>query len=372
MNPDLQITMLKHLRRWIKPLLAALVSMHMLGAAPAAELPQVGVYYFPGWKNNMPGAPSKRPWEPIQKFPAKEPLIGWYDEGEPDVVAKQLAQMRRAKIDFIVFDWYWAQGNKPFLEHALKAFLAAPDWPGMRFALLWANHDKIPNSIENFDKMIEYVCRNYLTRPDHLRIDGKPVFFFFSQENLRDRAKELGLHPRALLQRARQIARDTGVGEVFLVASAEAVTHWVTDYGKETGYDAYSAYNYHRGFEGRFVPDRPVSRSFNELADAYAMSWKWIIDNSPVPYIVPGTAGWNKRPWGGSRDPLHDDSEASPAEFEKHLRQLRQTLDRNPEKTRRTTVLCCWNEHGEGSVIEPTKEWGNTRIDAIRNVLKGN
>lgn len=352
----------------------ALLLAYIMAASPAigAEPPQVGVFYFPGWKNNTAGAPSARPWEPIKKYPMKEPLIGWYDEGQPDVVAKQLAQMRQAKLDFVVFDWYWAESNKPFLEHALKAFLAAPDWPGMRFALLWANHMKVPNTLENYERMIDYLSRNYLGRPDHLRIDGKPVLFFFSQENLRDRARDLGMHPRALVQRARQIARDTGVGDIFIVGSAEAVTHWVTEYGKDTGYDAYSAYNYHRGFEGRYIPERPSSRSFQELADGYAMSWRWIIGNSPVPYIVPGTAGWNKRPWGGSKDPLHDDSEATPAEFEAHLRQLRQVLDSHPDKTRRTAVLCCWNEHGEGSVIEPTQEWGTTRIDAIRKVLKGN
>lgn len=339
--------------------------------AHAQSEPQVGVYYFPGWKNDMPGAPSKRPWDPIKKYPEKEPLIGWYDEGQPAVVSKQLAQMRQAKLDFVVFDWYWAEGNKPYLEHALRSFLASPDWPGMRFALLWANHMKVPQNRENFERMVEYWCQNFLKRPDYLRIDGKPAVFVFSQQNLRDRAIEMGLHPRDLLQIARRIARETGVGELFIVGSAEAVPYWVTEYGKDTGYDAYSAYNYHRGFEGVYVAERRTTHSFAELDEAYAMTWRWMMANSPVPYIVPGIAGWNKRPWGGSSNPHHDDSEAGPDEFEAHLRRLRTVVRANPEKTRNTVVLCCWNEHGEGSVIEPTREWGNSRIDAIRKVLKG-
>lgn len=341
-------------------------------SARAGEPLQVGVFYFPGWKNNEPGAPSARPWEPLQKYPKKEPLIGWYDEGRPDVVKHQLGYMRQAGIDFVVFDWYWAEGGKEYLGHALQAFLASPDWPGMKFALLWANHTKVPNTRENFDAMVRHWCQYYLRRPDHLRIDGKPAVFVFSQENLRDRAQELKLHPKDLLRRARDIAREAGVGELFIIGSAEAVPYWVTEYGKDTGYDAYSAYNYHRGFDGKYIADRPTSRSFKELDDAYAMTWEWMIRNSPVPYIVPGTAGWNRRPWGGSKDPLHDDSESTPAEFEAHLRRLRATIDANPAKTRRTAVLCCWNEHGEGSVIEPTKEWQRTRIDAIRQILKGN
>ncbi|MCX2865285.1 glycoside hydrolase family 99-like domain-containing protein [Paucibacter sp. PLA-PC-4] len=357
-----------HCLAWCAGLLLLLASLMV----QAQGVPQVGAYYFPGWKNDMPGAPSKRPWEPIQKYPEKQPLIGWYDEGQPDVVAKQLAQMRQAQLDFLVFDWYWGEGNKPYLEHALRAFLDSPKWPGMRFALLWANHTKVPQNRENFERMVAHWCEHFLKRPDYVRIDGKPAVFVFSQQNLSDRAQEMGLHPRDLLQTARRIARETGVGELFIVGSAEAVPHWVTHYGKATGYDAYSTYNYHRGFEGVYVADRRFTHSFAELDEAYAMTWRWMMANSPVPYILPGTAGWNKRPWGGSKDPRHDDSEATPEEFEAHLRRLRAAVRANPEKTRNTVVLCCWNEHGEGSVIEPTREWGNSRIDAIRKVLKGN
>jgi Glycosyltransferase WbsX len=352
----------------------ALLALALLVGAPAAAAPadyNVGAFYFPGWKNDEPGAPSKRPWDPIKKFPQKEPLIGWYDEGQPDVVAKQLAQMRAAGLNFIVFDWYWSEGKAEYLGHTIKAFRNAPEWPGMKFALLWANHMKVPNTRANFEAMIAHLSRNYLSQPDHLRIDGKPALFIFSQQNLRDRAREMGLEARDLIRRAREIAREQGVGEIYIVGSAEAVRYWVTEYGLQSGYDAYSAYNYHRGFEGTFIPLRPLSHSFEELSDAYSMTWNWMMKNSPLPYIVPGTAGWNKRPWGGSIDPWHDDSEASPAEFEAHLRRIKVVLDAHPEKTHRTAVLCCWNEHGEGSVIEPTKEWGNTRVDAIRKVFRG-
>lgn len=349
----------------------ALASVASIPQAWASGNYNIGVYYFPGWKDNEPGAPSKKPWDAIRRYPEKEPLIGWYDEGSADVVAAQLGQMRTAGIDFVVFDWYWSESGKEYLGHAINAFLTAPQWPGMKFALLWANHGKFPHSLSNFEQMFTHICRRYLQRNDCLRIDGKPAFFVFSQENLRNRARDFGLHPRDLIRRAREIARETGVGEIFIVASAEAVTYWVTDFGREIGFDAYGAYNYHRGFEGRYYPAKPVSHSFRELSEAYEMSWNWILKNSPLPYILPGTAGWNKRPWGGSSDPLHDNSEASPAEFEAHLLKVRKVLEENAEKTKRTAVLCCWNEHGEGSVIEPTKEWGTTRVDSIRKVFGG-
>lgn len=352
--------------------LLAFAVLLWLGCANATDLTpgySVGVYYFPGWKSDAPGAPAKRPWESLKKFPGKEPLLGWYEEDDDKVVASQIKAMKKGGIDFVAFDWYWSEKNKPYLEHALPAFIAAPEWKGMKFALLWANHMKVPNSLDNFSSMIRYVSRYYFSRPDYLRFDGRPVFFLFSQQNLKDRAGEMGMHPKELLKLARRIAREEGHTDLYIVGAAEAVAYWVTEYGKDTGYDAYSAYNYHRGFQGKFVESKPVSHSYEELSQAYQMTWDWILKNSPVPYIVPGTAGWDKTPWGGSKDRRHDNSEATPAEFEAHLLKLRQTLDKYPEKTRKTTVLCCWNEHGEGSVIEPTKQHGYTRIESIVKVF---
>ena len=40
---------------------------------------QIGVFYFPGWKDKQVSAPSPLPWSPIKDFPEREPLLGWYD-----------------------------------------------------------------------------------------------------------------------------------------------------------------------------------------------------------------------------------------------------------------------------------------------------
>ncbi|MBK7050726.1 MAG: hypothetical protein IPH54_08055 [Rhodoferax sp.] len=38
-------------------------------------------------------------------------------------------------------------------------------------------------------------------------------------------------------------------------------------------------------------------------------------------YVVPMTSGWDKRPWGGSKDPEHDNSISTTASLRKpHLR----------------------------------------------------
>lgn len=66
---------------------------------------------------------------------------------------------------------------------------------------------------------------------------------------------------------------------------------------------------------------------------------------------------------------MHDDSQGTADEFELHLRAAKARLDRYPTKTQRTGVICCWNEFGEGSYIEPTKADGFTFLERIRKVF---
>ncbi len=35
---------------------------------------QLGVYYFPGWKAQQPGAPAPQPWQRIKSYPERKPL----------------------------------------------------------------------------------------------------------------------------------------------------------------------------------------------------------------------------------------------------------------------------------------------------------
>ncbi|MNL55739.1 hypothetical protein D3C87_1791710 [compost metagenome] len=113
-----------------------------------------------------------------------------------------------------------------------------------------------------------------------------------------------------------------------------------------------------------------VSESYLELSEGYLQTWKWVLDNSNLPYMLPLTSGWDKTPWGGSPNPLHDNSISTPEQFSKHLKQAKKVLNENKTKTLNTVVICCWNEYGEGSYIEPTKKFGFKYLQQIRGSIK--
>jgi hypothetical protein len=322
-----------------------------------AEGYQIGVYYFPGWKDGQVGAPSSQPWKPIKAFPEREPLLGWYDEGSKDVMGQQLNWMQKHGISFLVFDWYW-NGNRPLLDHALKAYFSARNRATVPFSLLWANHGSNPNSRLDFESMVAFWIDNYFKRPEYFTLDGKPVVFVFSHGQLAKRAAEMGTTVPKLLADAEDIARSRALKGIYFVGS----THWEPDL-RQSGYSALSAYNY-PGLDKE-------SESYGELDRDYRKIWQKVGANSGIPYLVPMTQGWDKRPWGGSRDPRHDNSGSTPQEFEEHLRAARLFMDTHSDRTKRVGVICCWNEFGEGSFVEPTKIHGFQYLERIKRVFSG-
>ena len=60
---------------------------------------------------------------------------------------------------------------------------------------------------------------------------------------------------------------------------------------------------------------------------------------------------------------------AAVVEYFMRLARTQNLIDVRPEKTLRMGVICCWNEYGEGSFIEPTKRMGKELLERVRAVF---
>lgn len=327
---------------------------------------QIGVFYFPGWKNKQVGAPSPTPWDAIKAFPEREPSLGWYDEGSDSVMRQQLEWMQAYSVDFVVFDWYFIEGRKVALEHALAAYMRAPNRAKTKFSILWANHSGMPKNMTDWQTMVNYWVKYYFTRKEFLQVNGRPVVYIFSADTLRKQAGSFGKTTKELLDNAQSIARSSGFPGIEFIAGTGAYLSMIDIYGKDSGYSAFSAYNYH---QGPLTADNTPSHSYKELDQGYRTHWQRFAQKGSLPLIVPMTSGWDKRPWGGSKDPAHDNSMSTPDEFGKHLEAAKTFMDANPTLTNKTGVICCWNEFGEGSFIEPTKKDGFSYLEKVKKVF---
>lgn len=355
-------------RSWIMTLLAPMIATNVAEATVRVDPPpvaatdrlQIGVYYFPGWNAGPDGN-----WKPITAFPERQPLRGWYDSGSKQVMAAQLDDMRRSGIDYVSFDWYW-QNDAVHADQSVRAYLAVPQ-SSVKFSLMWANDKPFTNA--QWREIVGFWIGNYFRSPKYLKVGGRPVVSVLTYQGLDKNAKDNGTTVTAYIATAQRMMKAAGLPSIYFVASFDDLsTTLITDDAVKAGFSAVSAYNMHRGI---WRGERPgwykLTQGYDALDKAYRQHWDAAFDG-PLDVVVPMISGWDRRPWGGSSDPLHDRSIAGAAQFNRHLIAARATMLQHGSKAR-LGVICCWNEFGEGSYIEPTKGEGNSKLDQIRRVF---
>jgi hypothetical protein len=330
------------------------VARYVPEPAPVRGPHEVGVYYFPGWK-------SASQWQPIQGFPERRPVLGWYREGEPEIADWHIKWAVEHGITFFAYDWYWSQGSRQ-LEHALHdGYFKARYRHLLKFCLLWANHNA-PRTSSRADclAVTQYWIDNYFRRPEHLSVGGKPVMIIFSPQRLSEDLGADGVKPAFAAMRA--LCENAGLKGLFLIAC-------VGDAGQARqaaaeAYDAVTAYTWpHLGMkgEGMYAP-------FATLLEGYQRQWTHLIDQSPIPLLpLPVCGGWDSRPWHGENNLVRYGR--TPELFRQHLADAREVLEKRESRDTKGpgwVLVEAWNEWGEGAYIEPHQEFGFGYLDAIR------
>lgn len=338
----------------VTPRVAAGKSRVLPAPAPVKPKYPVGVYYFPGWR-------SAGQWAPITRFPERRPVLGWYREGDPQVADWHIKWAVEHGITFFVYDWYWVQGARQ-LEHALhEGYFRSRYHRYLQLCLLWANHNPPgTSSHEDCLNLVRHWIKHYFHRPEHLRIDDKPAVFIFSPYQLRLDLGSDGV--RRALDAMREECVKSGLKGLYILAcvgdSGDALV------AAREGYDAVTAYNWpHLGVVGdtKWAP-------FDSLIEGYRRQWESIAEHCPIPLLPPISGGWDSRPWHGAGALVRYGR--TPEKFKRHLQDALQLLQRYaPDRVLPMVLIEAWNEWGEGSYIEPHKEFGFGYLDAIREVF---
>ncbi|MGC8991037.1 MAG: glycoside hydrolase family 99-like domain-containing protein, partial [Verrucomicrobiia bacterium] len=335
-----------------KPLALAANESYVPRPKPVRGRIDVGVYYFPGWRDV-----SK--WTPILRFPERKPVLGWYREGSPEVADWHIKWAVEHGITFFACDWYWVKGGRQ-LEHALHdGFFHARYRHLLKFCLLWANHNP-PNthSLDDSVAVARFWITNYFNRPEYYQIAGKPVIIIFSPYSFRS---DLGADgTRQSLNAMREECRRAGLNGLYIVACVSG-PHEVED----EGYDAVTCYNW----AGLGLIGAEKQGPFSALIEGYHRKWETFIEQSRLPIMLPISGGWDSRPWHGNNAMVRDGR--TPGLFKRHLQEARDVLERCVGKTNLlpAVIIEAWNEWGEGSYIEPHKEFGFGYLDAVRDVF---
>ena len=166
-------------------------------AGPPAAPPlraQVGAYYFDGWagQHKLAGnadepwaqdAPTHLTRRMLDEFPERQPVWGWRDD-QLEIMERQIDLAADHGLAFFAFCWYWHATQKEVdadpKHTGLELFLQARNNRRMKFCLLVANHQGyLIGDAQNWKQAADY-WMPYLTHPQHVTIDGKPLVIIFN------------------------------------------------------------------------------------------------------------------------------------------------------------------------------------------------
>ncbi len=315
---------------------------------------------------------------------------GYYDEADPQVMARQIDLAVNHGVDVFIFDWYWYSGvqilHRP-VEHTLPN---TPNRNRIKYALMWADHhwvDYFPYTYNppanwllpmrhtpgDFDRVMQHCIERHFNQPNYWRVNGGVYFSIFSPELL---IEQLGgpEKTKEVLEAARQTVRAAGLGEIHFAAFT-GLPHSISSI-QQAGFDSLTSYNVTPMSSGYKLPDQPFE-SYDHLIERHETYWD-NMDTGVLPYAPVVTVGWDVTPrwerdvpWPPQKNhypytPTVPDS--TPEKFgnlvRRGLRQIKESRLSPP-----ALVINAWNEWTEGSALLPQKKYGDGYLKALKTAL---
>ncbi|MDO5566911.1 MAG: glycoside hydrolase family 99-like domain-containing protein [Planctomycetia bacterium] len=172
---------------------------------------EITAFYYPGTEQMSE-------WDIVRTTsPQIKPLLGWYDEGNPEVIDWQIKWAVEHGISTLFVDWYWNRGEQR-LDHWVKGYYKAKYRSYLSWALMWANHDQPgAHTPAEMKKVTAFWIDQYFKTPEYYQIDGKPVVLIWSWKAIdQDFIDEAATHGETLaptqgVKRALKLVNDQAV-----------------------------------------------------------------------------------------------------------------------------------------------------------------
>ncbi len=328
-----------------------------------------------------PGTDQMSEWDVIaQTCPERKPLLGWFDEGNPEAIDWQIKWAVEHGISSFCVDWYWNKGYQR-LEHWVKGYYKARYRKYLKWYMMYANHNQPgAHSTEDQIAVTKYWIDHYFKTPEYYTIDGKPVVCYWSVENLdRDfyveaaaRGEKPGMDAYEGVRRAfaisEKMAKEAGLpGIHWQVMWSNTAYDPVFTFGMRDAGVA-SSISYGIINAARYLAPKAAAKAegltYDMVMEAMPTLWKTKAVQQEVPWWLPIPTGWDARPRSFSEAVVIRDR--TPEKFAAICREARAFCEKNGLKH---AVIHPINEWQEGSYIEPNEEYGFAMYDAIRDAF---
>ena len=275
------------------------------------------------------------------------PLIGPYDSADPAVLEYHVLLMKLGGVDGVIVDWY---GPDNYADYALNNYRTAALFQytrkaGLKFSLCYEdqtigqeiNGDFIRASaaVAHAQQTMRHVQTNYLTDGSFLRWNGRPVLLNFGPQYFKTNAQWQAIF--SALEATNQPAFFTEDNRLAAGAGAfDWPPMWLSQVPGTGGVLSLAALE---GYLSDF--------------DQKARAWPAFISSAwPRFHDIYQPAGVRNY-WGYLGDRNGDT--------------FRETLGRAMTNTSAIIQIVTWNDYGEGTIVEPTQEYGYRDLGIIQD-----
>lgn len=260
------------------------------------------------------------------------PLIGPYASSDPDVLEYHFLLMKYTGIDGILIDWYGTRElyDYPLNKSNTEAIVAVLEKVGLTFAIVYEDQtlrDQMETDAQRINQAIsdlKYLEREFFTKENYIRIDGKPLLLTFGPQ---------------------------------LIKTPE---EWDNVLSKLTSSPAFFPLYAHSSLASNEQYQNVTGEYI--WVDGTPMDVKYANKDNFEQYIGGAYPGFNdyykEGGWGSS---VLADIDYEEGKLLKRLLEMAQ--DNNMEYLQ----LITWNDFGEGTMIEPTEEFQYTFLERIQN-----
>ena len=265
------------------------------------------------------------------------PLMGLYDSGDPDAVECHVLLMKFAGIDGVIVDWYGNLDHYDYLANHRNTQLMfrTAQRAGLKYCVVYEDQT-VPRLVEGGKfgkddavaqgkKLMEWVDRNWFRSPSYLKIGGRPVFLVFGPQYYKSPDWEqmfAGLSPKPAF--------------------------FTLHHRREPALGAYDWPLPRGGDEG----------NAKERAGFFERAKSW---PAFIPVAYPRFHDYYKEAgvhdsWGRLED--------------RGGRTFEWTLKEALESKAAVVQLATWNDWGEGTMIEPSVEFGYRDLETIQRLRR--
>lgn len=353
-------------------LASSLLAGYVPEPRPVKSAVEITAVYYPGTEQMSE-------WDIIdQTCPERKPLLGWYDEGNPEAIDWQIKWAVENGISNFCVDWYWNKGFRR-LDHWVKGYYKAKYRKYLKWYMMYANHNQpLSHSTDDQKAVTKFWIDNYFTTEEYYKIDGKPVVCIWDPNNIdRDFIAEAAARGETLAK-GEGIRRAFAISEKMVKEVGLPGIHWqvmwrVVDYNKEVA-DFYlkcgfqSAISYGLVYEVRklapIAAAKQKGRTYDMVAEAIEKVWNRMCVGRNLKWSLPLPTGWDDRPRSFAHSTIIQGR--TPEKFAAICRSAREFCDKHNIKN---IIIHPINEWQEGSYIEPNEEFGFKMYEAIRDAF---